>query len=187
MADYQRIETRESSSGAKLLSSYPRSLSPIDSGILALPNGLSEQDIQLAPAVVPPVGIHWAMNPNLRYKVSASVSVQVGNEGNVSLESAGMFAIVGQGAGSATIANAARLSSTTALAQRQIISFDEWALDCNDMISLLQQNGGLGNFFVLLIRLVFNQVAGGPAQLQITGSYKTSAAQFNSYIFDKWE
>lgn len=190
------IETKESSTGAKLLTAFPRAFVPQNISGIILPAGVNALDLYFRPALVPagpfvptdePFSVlSWLVTQNLRFRFSGSavVTPETG-AGAISLESAGLYlrmfntalARLGQ------LQNAARLSSTTALASNQPISFDEWDIDCNDLISAF-----LGvHDFSLRATLNLNNTDAVAHKIDISCTLLVEAAIFDSYRFSKWE
>ena len=192
------IESKESSSGVRLLSAYKRGLVTIQQQPL-IPSHLSIVSQPCPEMVVeqPPVPAQpwiFRVRPNFRYKFSGSASIDTADPGDVSCESAGMQ--LGFGANPATLGglytvtidpktlyNAARLSNTSALAARMPISFDEWTIDCNDLLTI----DPAAQYFQLIEFMNLNSLAGAPIAANIIWNFQVAAAQFTDYRFDKWE
>lgn len=191
MSDYQNRETRESSTGAKLLSAYPRALVTAYLGTplapIILPGGFSTQDVAIPRALVPPgpaPGNEFPIRQNLRYKFSGNASFSSASPADVSIESAGLLISFNS---LRQYFQAARLSSLTALAEKAPISFDEWLIDCNDFLAASDVvHGNQERAFGLYVRVNVNKV-GGPTEFYITANVQIAAANFDSYRFDKWE
>ena len=207
-AAYQQRETRESNTGVKLLSANRRALLRADlytqgagaTGIPLPPHALTTLQSPIPPAIYGAVGISgggpkgWPVVQNRRYKFSGSAIFTSGSPGDVSLESAGMFLFLldaATGLPAGQLFNAARLSTTTALAQGVIMSFDEWDIDCNDLIQLSAQTAAVVRAsslaFVLYAQAVLNNTAGAPVGFTWQITVQADAAQFDSYRFTKWE
>jgi hypothetical protein len=175
-----------SSSGVKLLSAYPRGLLKIFNDADAAP-GLQSFLLPIPKMSVPGApGLDWPIGRNVRFKFSGSLVVTSTGADLLSLESAGMQLICNSGAfpqaNPPNLLNSARLSSLTALAEGAPISFDEWLVDCNDLLTM-------GQFpsFRLFMVVNLNNTGAVPRETIIQGVFQCSAAQFDNYRFDQWE
>ena len=196
------IESKESSSGVKLLSAYKRGLySVVDNMLLSA--GL-ESIWQACPEMVveqPPYPAQpwiFRVRPNFRYKFSGSAQINSVAPGDVSCESAGMQLALATTVADLTgtllapsplkpglflLTNAARLSNTSALAQQMPISFDEWLIDCNDLLTINPSAQG----FQVVEFMTTNNTSVAPHEANVSFNFQVAAAQFSDYRFDKWE
>lgn len=191
------IETKESSTGAKLLSAFPRVWIRSYQAGVRLPPGL-QQLITDGGAAVPgflvalvkPAGGNpklWPVTRNLRYRFAGNSLTDVeSGSGSMAVESAGMQIAVGTIAAPGSLgiwANAARLSSLTALLLNQNVSFDEWEIDCNDLLSAFPT----AQCFNLYLQFVINNTDVNDHKVDLTSNLIAEAALFDSYRFSKWE
>lgn len=183
--------SEETSTGVKLLSAFPRALTKVawpPSPAVTLPPGLSTVQI---PLVAQPVKsqidqYHWPLNRNFRFRFSASIVFSSGGPLEVSIESCGM--VLTDIASAVLMSNAGRLSSLTALAQNVTLSFDDWLIDTNDLLTLLAgQSINDQRNFLLWIYIVCNNTGAAPKGYQAAGFFQSDAAQFDNYRFSKWE
>jgi hypothetical protein len=191
-AAYQRRETRESSTGAKLITAYPRALvaeNNIAGSVLAAGVSVLIVPVQAALGDLDPSS--FILRQNRRYKFSASARLFPANPSQVSLESAGMvISIAGGLPAGFELQTAARLGAITALAYNQAISFDEWDIDANDLIAMNRTAaallvGGAQNF-KLSLQFTLNNV-GAASLIGYTTTTSEEVADFDSYRFSKWE
>ena len=135
------------------------------------------------PAGFPPVSV-WPLLRNWRMKFSGSLAFTPVNPADISLESCGFVLDLLDGTGKqlASMQNAARIASLTALAAAAPISFDEWLIDHNDLMALAPDAVG----FYLFMALAVNN-AGGKQDFTLSGFAKVAAVQFSTYVYDKWE
>jgi hypothetical protein len=193
-------ETRESSTGVKLLSAYPRALQgyyehahPIVAGVqnILIP-------FRCAGVAVGPAGNNYfPLRANRRFRFGGSAVLYLAASGisHVAIESAGLTLVLGTDASPLTghqLLSAARFGSLTALASGNQISFDQWEVDCNDLLQMTFPQGPPGanpgpyQNFALYETIVINDT-GGATNADIFASLEISAADFNSTHFDKWE
>jgi hypothetical protein len=192
------IESKESSTGVRLLSAYKRGLVTLQTqplihpGLTIQSQACPEMVVEQAPLTAQP----WIfrIRRNFKFKFSGSASIDTANPGQISCESAGMqlgfTANPGVLGGLYTVTidpltqyNAARLSNTSALAARMPISFDPWEIDCNDLLTVNPN----AQWFQLIEFLNVNSVAGAPVAANIVWNFQVAIAQFTDYHFDKWE
>ena len=194
------VESKPSSTGVKLLSANPRVVIPIlASGTLA--PGLNTIT-QLCPVAIVPafngVANAWPVLRNWVYRFSGDAYFSSAAPLLDSLESAGMLLELGGPVVpptriSAVIqrVNAARLSTTTALAQDVAISFDPWEIDNNDLLTYINQLQGPAENrladFGLELSLVVNNTDSVPHAWKCSFNIQVDAAQFSDYRFSKWE
>jgi len=181
----------ETDTGVKLLSAFPRALIPLNQTGSIHPGLLT---VQIPLPAMPNKSIidqyHWPLTRNYRFRFSGSVVFTSAGPTEVSIESCAM--VLTDILGDVLMSNAGRLSSLTALAQDVGLSFDEWLVDTNDLLSLLagaaQLPTELRNNFKLWIYIVANNNAGSaPKQYNAQGFFQSDAAQFDNYRFSKWE
>lgn len=193
------IESKESSTGVRLLSAYKRGLAQADNleiiakGLTTLSSACPEMVVEPPPFPAQP----WIyrIRRNFRFIFSGSASINAADPGDISVESAGMrlttaatpAVLTGDAtsrlAGAQSFWNAARLSNTSALAAFMPISFDPWTIDCNDLLT----SNPSAQWFQLVEYVVANSVAGVPVELTFDTNFQVDVAQFTDYHFNKWE
>lgn len=185
----------ESQIGAKLKTAYPRALQslaftqPIAAGV-----GILQPLVPPAGVPIAPAASLWPLVFGRRYRFRGSAVLYPANPGAVSLESAALIAQLhfpSDPAQNIQIAQAARLAQTTALASGVGISFDDWIVDCADLLNIvgLGTNGpiaGKPDAFALNARIVINN-SGGLDQFLMQCVIESTAADYTSYPFEKWE
>jgi len=199
MANYQQFDIRESSTGARVKSANRRTLlfnfdskgAPIN-----LPPGLSDPSVVLPypgePGQGRPAAKYWPVVALRRYrfKVSAIFSPNGGQQ-VLSLESAALDIMPVDTGGPEEVGygKTASLSTTTALAANQLISIDDFVVDCDDLQSLASAGSGLGSFnsFQVLLRFMINNTGVALWTAGIPATWEYVWADYNSYRFDKWE
>jgi hypothetical protein len=189
------IDSKPSSTGTRLLSAYKRAWATVNQTQIQAP-GLSTVVVDSPAMILPPVkavpaGKVWPLMPNLVYRFSGNMIATSANPNVMSIESAGMALILGTQANPLafggplgfTHVNAARLSAQSALLQQSPITFDEWEIDCNDLLTAYPTAQTL----ILQAYMTLNDTGVAPKQVDTQVNFKATAAQFSNYRFDKWE
>lgn len=193
------IETKESSTGAKLLTANTRNFRRVRQQ-QSIPIGLTSIQVQLAPPsdLVAPGGDPnaWQVSQNRRYKFSATTQVEpINGKDAISIESAGLtFGFSPPGTIPQTgYGTAARLSALTALAFETLVSVDDFVVDCNDLLGMFNafvtQEATIGIqprlWVTMLINL--NNAGIGAHDIAVPTVFSFTFGDFDAYRFDKWE
>ena len=193
MADYQQFDTRESGSGAKLLSANRRTLFFANDPSINLPPGISDPSTKLPyPGEVGrPAGLYWPLVRNRRYRFKLSgLFSPNGGQQVLSLESAALDLLPVDQFGPEEIGygKQATFGTTTALAANQLVTIDDFIVDCNDLLQM-GRGGPLGQFssFEILLRYMINNTGVDMWTASLPTTWEYTWADYNSYRFDKWE
>jgi hypothetical protein len=173
---------------AKLLSALPRIIVPFNAPAgTTLPAGVSILDLTLWGNVVPvpPAPRDVALNIPMfhKFRFDASCNLFLTSHADaVSLESANLQFEV-DSTNNVIVTQAGRLSSLTALAQGQSISFDPITIDGYELSFAGALLGANPNLVDVVIQFTFNNTAGAPAGIEINGSFSQQESIYDSYEF----
>lgn len=170
---------------SKLLSALPRIIVPISDTPITLGVGLQTVRVPLWDATAPaprnqPLSVPFLNK--FRFDGSVWVLIDTPHQGAVSLESAGLtFRLASNG--NLLLAQSARLSSLSALAQNQLVTFDAITIDGTELSFAGQAIGANPQLLNVYFEFTFNNTAGTAATLSLTGSFSQQQAIYDSYDF----